>query len=57
MLTALLAVENMLGAGHDLWQVNADDEYHEQAQSGRETGTGRSAPVTLARPANEGRAA
>ena len=51
MLTALLAVENMFGAEHDLWRVNADDEYHEQAQSGHEAGTGRSAPVALARPA------
>src|SRR2546425_562533 len=29
MLTALLAVENMLGASHDIWAVNADDEYYE----------------------------
>jgi protoporphyrinogen oxidase len=29
MLTALLAVENVFGAGYDLWSVNADDEYHE----------------------------
>lgn len=31
MLTAMLAVENIHGAQHDLWQVNADDEYHEEA--------------------------
>jgi protoporphyrinogen oxidase len=30
MLTAMLAVENILGARHDLWQVNADDTYHEE---------------------------
>lgn len=29
MLTAMLAVENIYGAKHDLWQVNADQEYHE----------------------------
>ena len=30
MLTALLVVENILGADHDVWSVNADDEYHEE---------------------------
>lgn len=29
MLTAMLAVDNLAGAAHDLWAVNADDEYHE----------------------------
>jgi protoporphyrinogen oxidase len=33
MLTALRAVENACaGAGHDLWAVNADGEYHEEAR-------------------------
>jgi protoporphyrinogen oxidase len=30
MLTAMLALENMRGAAHDLWEVNTDYEYHEQ---------------------------
>ena len=30
MLTALLAVKNILGANHDLWQVNTEDEYQEE---------------------------
>jgi len=30
MFTAMLAVENMNGAGHDLWAVNTDFEYHEE---------------------------
>lgn len=30
MLTAMLAVKNILGANYDLWQVNADHEYHEE---------------------------
>jgi len=30
MLTAMLAVENVLGAGHDVWGINADDDYHEE---------------------------
>jgi hypothetical protein len=31
MVTALLAVENLLGEHHDVWAVNADDEYHEES--------------------------
>ncbi|HKG62262.1 MAG TPA: NAD(P)/FAD-dependent oxidoreductase [Pyrinomonadaceae bacterium] len=30
MLTAMLAVKNILGAHYDLWQVNAEQEYHEE---------------------------
>jgi len=30
MLTAMLAVENLQGAKHDLWSVNADQSYHEE---------------------------
>jgi protoporphyrinogen oxidase len=30
MLTAMLAVENVMGAAHDLWGVNADPGYHEE---------------------------
>jgi hypothetical protein len=30
MVTAILAVQNLLGARHDVWGVNADDEYHEE---------------------------
>lgn len=30
MYTAMLAVENMQGAAHDLWEVNTDLEYHEE---------------------------
>jgi protoporphyrinogen oxidase len=61
MLTAMLAVENILGLGeHDVWAVNVEGEYHEEVSgeevsgeevSGEEVsgagppGTGRSAPV------------
>jgi protoporphyrinogen oxidase len=31
MLTAIRAVENLRGAGHDIWAVNADSAYHEEA--------------------------
>jgi len=34
MLTAMLAVKNILGANYDLWQVNADQEYHEEIREG-----------------------
>ena len=45
MLTAMLAVENILGLGpHDVWSVNVEGEYHEEGR------TGRDAPV-LPRPA------
>ncbi len=32
MLTAMLAVQNILGAHYDLWQVNADQDYHEEVK-------------------------
>jgi protoporphyrinogen oxidase len=31
MLTAIRAAENILGAKHDLWQVNEEPEYHEES--------------------------
>jgi protoporphyrinogen oxidase len=34
MVTAMLAVQNLLGAHHDVWAVNADDEYHEEVDRG-----------------------
>ena len=33
MMTAMLAVQNIMGANYDLWQVNADAEYHEDGES------------------------
>lgn len=30
MLTAMLAVKNILGEKHDLWEVNVEQEYHEE---------------------------
>ncbi len=30
MLTAMLAVENIFGAHHDVWNVNVEEEYHEE---------------------------
>ena len=34
MLTAILAVRNLFGEHHDLWAINADDEYHEEGGDG-----------------------
>jgi protoporphyrinogen oxidase len=50
MYTAMLTVENLLGASHDVWSVNVEEEYHEIKEKPRElelaqSGTGRSAPV------------
>jgi protoporphyrinogen oxidase len=50
MLTAMLTVENILdGAGHDVWQVNVEEEYHEEKRPG-DHGTGRAAPIVPRRP-------
>jgi protoporphyrinogen oxidase len=34
MLTAMMAVRNILGCHHNLWEVNADQEYHEELATG-----------------------
>ena len=39
MLTAMLAVKNILGADYDLWQVNAEQEYHEEVTERDKTTT------------------
>jgi hypothetical protein len=54
MYTAMLTVENILtDAGHDIWSVNVEEEYHEegpvptgdQAPGVGPRGTGRDAPI------------
>ena len=45
MYTAMLAVENIVkGTAHDVWDVNVEQEYHEE-RDGAESRTGRSAPI------------
>jgi protoporphyrinogen oxidase len=44
MYTAMLTVENIMGASHDVWTVNVEEEYHESGS------TGRDAPVLPWRP-------
>ena len=41
MLTAMMAVWNMQGASHDIWEVNTDFEYHEEQrlEPGEKTGS------------------
>ena len=36
MYTAMLTVENMYGASHDIWSVNVEEEYHEAGTTGRD---------------------
>ncbi|MFB6396400.1 NAD(P)/FAD-dependent oxidoreductase [Polymorphospora lycopeni] len=51
MMTAMLTVENILdGTDHDVWEVNVEEEYHEEKRPG-DHGTGRAAPV-LPKPAS-----
>ncbi len=54
MYTAMLTVENLFGAHHDVWSVNVEDEYHEindkplqlvGSGSSAAKGTGRDAPI------------
>jgi protoporphyrinogen oxidase len=40
MLTAMMAVQNMQGASHDLWAVNTDFEYHEEQKLEEPKGVG-----------------
>jgi protoporphyrinogen oxidase len=49
MLTAMLAVENLSGAEHDLWSVNVEADYHESGARPA-NGGGRDAPLMPARP-------
>ncbi len=50
MYTAMLSVENLLGADHDVWAVNVEEDYHEESQAER-SGTGRDAPILPRRTA------
>jgi hypothetical protein len=48
-----LTVENLMGASHDVWSVNVEEEYHEEMKPGSQGragaagdgGSGRAAPV------------
>jgi UDP-galactopyranose mutase len=36
MLTAMYAVENIFGANHDVWNVNVEQDYHEEKSPGEQ---------------------
>src|SRR5579883_1395469 len=65
MYTAMLTVENIHGASHDIWSVNVEDEYHETAARapaepaprGEGPPTGRAAPTLPRRRQPVGQAA
>jgi len=50
MLTAMLAVKNILGANYDLWEVNAEQEYHEGAAAEGERKEGELALLAATQP-------
>ncbi|MGI8752521.1 MAG: NAD(P)/FAD-dependent oxidoreductase [Acidimicrobiales bacterium] len=49
MYTAMLSVENLFGASHDVWGVNVEEDYHEESRPAKASsptgGTGRDAPI------------
>ena len=53
MFTAMLTVDNIYGAHHDVWSVNVEEEYHETSATSSSGGTGRDAPVLPPRPKAE----
>lgn len=50
MLTAMLAVKNILGADYDLWQVNAEQEYHEEVRERDKTNADEFAMLESTQP-------
>jgi hypothetical protein len=38
MFTAMMTVDNMLGASHDVWSVNTDFDYHEEQRVDEKVG-------------------
>ena len=54
MYTAMLTVENILGADHDIWTVNVEEEYHEElADADRSAASAESAAVRRVRRCRE----
>jgi protoporphyrinogen oxidase len=47
MYTAMLSAENVLGGNHDVWNVNVEEDYHEERRTPGRNGTGRAAPVIM----------
>jgi hypothetical protein len=54
MYTAMLTVDNILhSAGHDIWSVNVEAEYHEEVADAGGDSTGRDAPIIPRRASEE----
>jgi len=49
MVTAVYAARNITGADYDVWDVNVEDEYHEESRTGNQAVSGRAIPQPLAR--------
>jgi protoporphyrinogen oxidase len=54
MYTAMLTVENLRGAAHDVWAVNTDFDYHEEQRVGEGQGHPAAPPVDQHQSAIEG---
>ncbi|PYS51827.1 MAG: FAD-dependent oxidoreductase [Acidobacteria bacterium] len=50
MLTAMLAVKNIMGANYDLWKVNAEQEYHEEVRGHESDGEDEFALLASTQP-------
>jgi len=50
MLTAMLAVKNILGEKHDLWSVNTEEEYHEEVRADSARAVSESAALASTQP-------
>jgi len=50
MVTAMLAADNLLGASHDVWAVNDDEEYHEVAGGAANGLSGQLAALRCSQP-------
>jgi protoporphyrinogen oxidase len=47
MLTGIFAARNIVGERNDLWSVNTEKEYHEEARAGNGSAGDRSVPVRI----------
>jgi len=57
MYTAMLSVENIFGADHDVWNVNVEAEYHEEKEEGEgRDGAGATRDAGASTAAGSGRA-
>jgi hypothetical protein len=55
MFTAMMSVENIFGADHDVWSVNVEAEYHEEkaGETGENAATADGGAPTAGEPGRE----